>query len=520
MQEHRSLLSSNLNLSLPRFDEIDWTAHAFVNEYEDDAEVVKRLKLPQPLDTITLKAPQLLAYYYGINDPFFILGFDKGMGKTITYLLIAHYKWLEAQQSGRPIKVVILCSTNAMYTQTKEIMKYFPDWANRWTYVRTQGKDRESRRRIWEADFDVFIATPATWANDHGFLARGGECVVPRVFQDCFLIVDEHHKSLRTRKSKFFELVKKQRPLLSGFIPSSGSAGGKGPQDVWAALRVVKPKQFTAYWTYVYQFCEVNESRWGKVIGPVRNIAAWRKAVSTAVVSRKKDLKDYPPKTRQALPYEMPAWQKKVHDSLRKELIAEIEGEFLITSNVLAATMALRRFMVCPKTLNKNWGYGGGLEAILADIQDSELTHFVISTPFRSPIPDIEDFFALNKFHTERLMGSDGIDPQELQKRIERWTKNGGLLAQTIDYATSYELPAAQNMYMLGYKHNPEDNAQAEDRIHRDIRVTPYPVNIYYVKAVGSYDETIIEMMADNADNAYNMLHRPLSEVFKLYEDR
>ena len=145
----------------------------------------------------------------------------------------------------------------------------------------------------------------------------------------------------------------------------------------------------------------------------------------------------------------------------------------------MVALIRLQQFMMCPKVLDESLPYGAGLEGIWADFEESELTHAVISVPFKAAIPYIEEFFRLKGVHTERLMGGDGCDVDEIEKRIARWTKLGGLIIQTIQFAESYELPAARIMYMLGYLHDPEQNSQAEDRIHRDIRVTPHPVDIY-----------------------------------------
>jgi hypothetical protein len=216
----------------------------------------------------------------------------------------------------------------------------------------------------------------------------------------------------------------------------------------------------------------------------------------------------------------MPTWQRKLHNDLRWKLVTELpSGELYITPNILAGTIRLRQMMVCPKVLDPNLPWGAGLEGILDDVRTSELTHWVISTPFRDPIPWIEKFFQEAGYKTERLMGGDGIDADELDRRIKRWTQNGGPMIQTIKYAESYELPAARIMYMLGYEYDPEANSQAEDRIHRDIRVTPQAVDIYYTKHRGSYDEDLIAHMATSADNNYNLLNRPLSEVFRLFGD-
>jgi hypothetical protein len=172
--------------------------------------------------------------------------------------------------------------------------------------------------------------------------------------------------------------------------------------------------------------------------------------------------------------------------------------------------MRLRQFLICPKVINETFGYGAGLAGILADAQESELTHWVISTPFREPIPWIRQFFAEQGIASYQLVG--GTKAAEISHNIDMWTQNGGVIIQTIQFAESYELPAARNMYMLGFLYDPEQNSQAEDRIHRDLRVTPYPVNIYYVKNQYSYEEEIAEAMSQTADNLHVLMHRPFKE--------
>jgi hypothetical protein len=207
----------------------------------------------------------------------------------------------------------------------------------------------------------------------------------------------------------------------------------------------------------------------------------------------------------------MEPWQKKAHDQLLKQLIMELpDGEYFASPNTLAATMRLRQFLICPKVINETFGYGAGLAGILADAQESELTHWVISTPFREPIPWIRQFFAEQGIASYQLVG--GTKAAEISHNIDMWTQNGGVIIQTIQFAESYELPAARNMYMLGFLYDPEQNSQAEDRIHRDLRVTPYPVNIYYVKNQYSYEEEIAEAMSQTADNLHVLMHRPFKE--------
>jgi SNF2 family DNA or RNA helicase len=285
---------------------------------------------------------------------------------------------------------------------------------------------------------------------------------------------------------------------------------------MWAVLHLCAPKFFTSYWKYVNTFCVVDDTPFGKQIVGVKNVEGWRNTIGPYVFHRKKNTKDYPQKTRQALEVEMEPWQRKIHDDLKKRLLTILEsGDIVLVKNTLEATIKIRQLMICPKFIDPSLDWGSSLEGIWDDAEESELSHFVVSTPFVGPIPLIKEFFQQKTGkQIQALRG--GMSPDEIDEAIARWTQDGGPIIQSIQFAESYELPAARIMYMLGYMHDPEANMQAEDRIHRDIRVTPDPVDIYYVKNLGSYDEKIIEAMSMHADNVHELMNMPITKVFNL----
>jgi hypothetical protein len=333
------------------------------------------------------------------------------------------------------------------------------------------------------------------------------------------MICDEYHRVLRNRTTRqkkqathtLFKALKPERLIFS-----SGSAANKGPQSMWTVLNIIEPSLFTSYWNYVNTYCVIQDTPFGRQIIGVKNREGWRNAIAPYVFHRKKDLRDYPPKSRAALPVEMEPWQQKIHDELKKNLLTILpHGALLLAPNTLAATTKIRQMMVCPKFIDPELGWGAGLQGIADDVEESELSHFVVTTAFVGPIPLMKQFFHEKGYkNVQSIQG--GMDMDQMAEAIKIWTQEGGPIIQSLEFAESYELPAASNMYMLGYSHDPERNSQAEDRIHRDIRVTPDPVNIWYVKHVGAYDERVLEALTMHADNVHYLMNSPIEEAFNL----
>lgn len=472
---------------------------------------VLQMGLQQPLTTIELKAPQLIAYYYGQTHNKYVLSLDKGMGKTIVYI--------SNLLTGQPEHVIIVCPTNAMPAQKREIIRHFPEYADKFVFVRGT---KEQRIKLWnKPGAKVFIMTMATLQSDIGarLLKRGdtatSTAIAPKWATSSALdglIIDEFQKYIR-RRSATWEALQKLDPTR--LILSSGSAVASGPQDLWPALNLCDRKFWSTYWGYVNTWCETVPGWGGKgkeIIGP-KNIKGWRNAVAPYVFHRRKDPRDYPPKSRNLLDVELPAWQMKLHDSLREELWAVFnEGDSIILArNKLDALHRARLALICPKALDESLDYGAGIEAIFEDA--SELSHFVISTPFRKPIPYLKQYLESKGLRVYVLMGGLGISPEEQESIIADFERNGGVMIQTIKYATSYEFLQPEHQYFLDLEYDPEDNKQAEDRMSR--LSSTKPCFMWYIRFPGTYSEDIVENCAIKGQNVRRLMddHRYWSEA-------
>jgi len=467
----------------------------------DDLAAIARLGYEQPRDDLTLRPFQLLAYKFGLRALRFILSLDKGLGKTLVDLLIC-------EDSGSQ-RVVICCTTNAYTTWEQEAIKWKTMYGNKVQIVEGNAASRGNQWRNPEAM--IFVTTPQAFLRDCGGMVQGGkqtDILVPEwIFKGGWaLILDEFQRFLRnhgTRKkpNKFFDLLKGLP--FEVFIPTSGSAISKGAQDIWPVLHLINPQKFPSYYKYINTWCEIDDTGFGqKILGPksAEHAANWRTYVGQWIFHRTKAMvaDQLPPKTRMLHDVHMHDWQKDLHDELQEQLWTECpDGTFLFAKNTLTKIHQLRVALICPQALNESYGVGAGIESIVDTCELEGIRRFVISTPFRKPVPYLKRYLESQGLNVWVLWG--GISKEEREASIAAWSAGEGVIIQTIKYAQSYELTASPYGFMLGYEWDPEDNKQAEDRQNR--LSSTEPTFIYYVRHLGAYDEDILQLNVDKSIN-------------------
>jgi hypothetical protein len=318
------------------------------------------------------------------------------------------------------------------------------------------------------------------------------------------LILDEWQKFMRKRSSSW-KLLGTLNPEV--LVQSSGSpTSGKGPHELWPALNLCDRKRWSSYWNYVGRYC-LTEPGWagkGKnIIGP-KNVDNWRVHTAGYIFHRIKDPRDYPPKSRFLMDIDLPDWQRKIHDTLREELWAFTKGgDIIAAKNHLDALYRARLALICPKALDPSWDVGIGIEAIADDAED--LTHFVLTTPFRAPVPYLKRYLEERGRRVWVLMGGLGIDPDQQDRIIREFEDTGGVCIQTTKYATSYEfINGPEHNYNLGYEWDPEDNKQAEDRMQRISSTRPS--FHWYLRFIGTYDEDLVERLVIKGQNVRRLM--------------
>lgn len=459
----------------------------------------------QPFSSIEYKPYGLYAFDRMRRFKRHILAEDKGLGKTSQGIGVV--KWFDAYPA------IILTTKRGLRTYIKETKKWFPEDLDK---IQIVHGSRGKRGQQWgNPTAQTFVTTYASLLADAGL--RKGEFAIKDSNLPLWVwnetkawILDEFHRVIRNRNSSTFKLLQAltRRPQVEVVIPMSGSAVSKGPQDLWPALNLCDPKWWSSYWKYVGMFCIIDDTGFGKTIRGPKNVEAWRKAIDSCLtfIPKRKVSKHLPPKVRQPLEYELEPWQRTLYEGLINDQLAELpDGEFIVALSGLAALYKARLALICPKALDPQLGYGAGIEAIVDEMEESEIRRYVIYTPFRAPIPHLQDYLKTRGLSSWVLQGGVTIDQQD--QYIDEWSRSqDAVMICTIKYAESFELaPHAEYCIFLGYEWEGEENAQAEDRLHR--LTSESPIFCLYCQCDNTYDHDLWELIMEKNFNVQVLLH-------------
>ncbi len=427
----------------------------------------------------------------------FILADEMGLGKTRQAL----EAMVNITDHAFP-RILVVCPKVAVFVWQTEIEKWFPELIGE---VRILLGDALKRNQVLED-----LKAPYILITTYDILKRD----VDKMPQSYHLIITDEAHRYRNRTTKTFKAVKK---LHGNYVfQLTGTPASRGPQDVWTMLNLIDPKRFGSYWRFVNTYCLVHEGVFGKeILGP-KNVEALRMLLKSYLLRRKKVdvIEDLPEKTRSKIIVEMTPKQRKLYDQFEKHMIAALpDGGMLITPNSLGKFVRLRQMLIWPHLLYKieeegKLDQGAGFSAILEHMSDNDDKHVVIFTPFAKALNGFGKALKVAGYAEDSIIQlRGGTNPDEVRKRIELFESARGIALCTIKFAQSFNLSTASTAYFLGYEFNPDENHQAEDRLHR--MTSKSAVNIYYVCHKDSIDEHILTILNDKNRSISSFLKAP-----------
>lgn len=423
------------------------------------------------------------------KNPFCIIDSPGGTGKTLMGLTSTFIY--------QPKRILVLCSSNALWTWYKESQKWFPDYAKPEMYQVIDGKPTE-RQAQWSRNCLFYVLTSKMFLQDVDYIIEQGEGFD-------VLMVDEYHRTgLRNHKSQFTIAVDKLHRALpfKAFFPMTGSTIRKGPRDFFGVLNIFAPKLFSSYWKFIHTFHIVMDGMFGKEIGGPQNTKGFAEITRPYLIKvpQEEADKERPKLSRVFIDMEMSKLQKKHYANLEENLWTEIEsGELVIASMALVRMVKFRQLLCCPKILGIN-DMGTSFETVVDKIKDMEYDRTTIFVPFIGSIPFIKDGLQ-QRFPKLPVHILQGGDRDKIPLVESAFRKSGGIVLVSIAFAQSFELETSQDCHFLGFDWDQENNKQCEWRCQRMTSDLQKPINAYYYRYMNTVDDRVCQVLNDNTKN-------------------
>lgn len=443
-----------------------------------------------------------------------------GLGKTMAASILGAAKRLN--------RWLIVCPDNAFTTWRTEAPRWIHTvWPE--AYIHTIFVTGSNRDTLWDSQTQpqpntilMFICTPDVFIRDWGetikfpgkrkkfvrFKPRS-QYLIPQI------VIFDEAKRIRNPESISYRVFSKFLSYynIQHFYPMTGTPGF-APRHFWTMLSLIDPRYFQSYWKFIYAFHEVIETPFGKEIGAPINLQEWHKVLRRyfSVVKETDDgiAAQRPPITRQLLHIDLDTDQKRIYKELEEDLLALVEGPaeyaqnqnsdtppvpeptLIVAQNQLSLMTRLRQLLICPKILSPQLSYGNAIKDFSQTVEPDETTHTVLFTPFTDAFPHFIAYLKSKDFtHIYTLQGGMGTPARE--QAISNFKRTGGVIICSTLYAQAFSLEPATRSFAIGYDWDPDNNRQAEKRLHR--LTTTNPITSYYYTYRSTVDERLCEIV-------------------------
>lgn len=459
-----------------------------------------------------------------------------GLGKTAETIGSV----FEAKMDAGP-NMIVAPKTSLETVWLKELLKW-----QKHPVLLTSGDDTVDRRKeiIEQAWHMVDTGEPFWLVVNHNMIRyerdrnaelvnENGKMVRPAfpIYEELFNIpwetvsVDEYHKmgltnpkSLMTKSLK--DIMCEKLNLLSGT-----PMGGK-PIKLFSALQLVDPGSFTSKWRWAGAWLEIEEKEYekqgeqkvGKIIHgirPAREGEFYKEHAPYLLRRTKKEcLKELPDKQRTVITCVMTPKQKKQYETISAEAEIKIEEEHLSVIGVLAEYTRLKQFATAHHKV-KHMASGqlkvapttesGKLPQLLellaergitADKDDAEGDEQAVIFSQYSGVADmVHEYLNSVGIPTAKITGS--VNKKGERTKIQNeFNAEGGprvLVMTTGAGGVSITLDErASTVIFMDETWDPDDQEQAEDRVHRASRM--HQVMVYYLRSKDTIEEYIAEI--------------------------
>jgi SNF2 family DNA or RNA helicase len=372
------------------------------------------------------------------------------------------------------------------------------------------------RKKEMDAFEDVLAETEALKVfsfNVEAFVSDKATRLMNRVLlsNDVLLVVDESSRikrpgAKRTKSITRFSKMAKYRRIMTG-TPVT-----KGPEDVYSQFKFLDPHilGYDSFYSFRARYCVMGGYE-NKQIVSYQNVDELTKNIeghSFRVL--KKDCLDLPDKIYQRHPVDLSPKQRKLYDQLRKEFIAELEGEHIDAPETITRLLRLQQ-IVCGwfpteeevKPIDEKNPRMQALLDILSDID----TKVIIWARFKADLRAIER--ALGDLAVA-YHGDVSNDQRAIAvERFQNDPKVRYFIGQPQSGGIGLTLTAAECAIYYSNSFDLETRLQSEDRCHRI--GTKNNVTYIDIEAPKTIDSKIIKALQSKKSLADVVTKDPIS---------
>jgi SNF2 family DNA or RNA helicase len=313
------------------------------------------------------------------------------------------------------------------------------------------------------------------------------------------VIADEAHRAKNRKAAQTKGLFRVRGHVM---LALTGTPLMNSPDELWALLHWLFPKEYTSYWRFYEQYVDYIEGYFGKVITGVKNPDALRFELNKRLYRRTKaQVLDLPEKTRVTIPVNLDAKQRKVYTEAEKGLWLEIEkaieagdktaarlaeaadqGKNIYTiPNGAARTVRLRQILSTPALLGGD-DHSAKMDALVENVLDNRHKPHDVWSEFVQSCDILAERLRSHGLFVATYTGETEEHVRtELEDQFQRGEIN--VLVGTIGaMREGITLTASDTSHFLERAWVPGWNEQAEDRKHRIGQRKPVTICIYEAK--------------------------------------
>ena len=309
------------------------------------------------------------------------------------------------------------------------------------------------------------------------------------------------------------------------FLVSGTPIGGK-PIKIWGALHHLHSDKFTSKWRWADRWLDISDNGYGKVIGGIKRdmVDEFYPEHAQYIIRRLKSevLPQLPPKQYIDVWCDMLPAQAKQYDQMEKKAEVRIEEERLSAVGVLAEYTRLKQFANAKCKIDYSSKgdpilipqASGKLEYLIEKLDELGIRKddpvgdavSVVCSQSREYVDWLADQLNKKGIKSEKITGKvTGEMRTDIQRRFQSGKNSPRVIVMTTTAGgMSIDLDRADTIHIMDETWNPDNQSQAEDRLHRASRI--HQVMCYYYRSRGTIEEAIKEVTEGKAVTQTNIM--------------